>query len=150
MNIGFLIDGIGNSDLSYNILKLINTELINSTEHSPIIFVRNLYPPVISPLCLMTNLASVNNFQGIAIATDLQAADTLNQSNSPCQKWLYLWDIEWLNEMVNYDVAVEILNNFNIICRSESHQIIIKNFCGKEAHIIDNLNWSELKECLNL
>ena len=150
MNIGFLMDGIGNSDLSFSVLQLINNELMDSNKYSPVLFVRNLYPPVINPLCLMTNLASVNNFQGVAIATDLQSADTLNQSNSPCEKWLYLWDIEWLNEMVNYDVATEILKSFNLICRSKSHQAIIKNFCGKDAHVINNFNWSELKECLNL
>lgn len=150
MNIGFLVDGVGNSDLSYYLLKLINEKLLGNNVYSPVIFYKVLQPPVVNPLCLMLNVSSVNDFKGIAIATDLQTADTISKSHSVASKWLYLWDLDWLTEVVNYDSAVELMQQFNIICRSPSHQSLIKNFCGKEATIVENFDWDQLKTCLNL
>jgi len=76
----------------------------------------------------------------------------LKTSNN-ADKYLYLWDIEWLDRVINHRVACDILRNdrLKIIARSESHAKIIENYCNvKPIGVVDDWNRNQLKELLEL
>lgn len=149
MNIAFVVDSLSNSDLSYSCIKMVNG-LVSDNTVSPIIFYQNLYPPIIRPMCLYMNINAVSAYSGIVIATDLHTADIVSKNNSRCDKWLYLWNIDWLTQVVNYEVAIELLKEFKIIVRDEAAQYIVKNYCGKDSIVLPDLEWSKLQECLKI
>jgi hypothetical protein len=65
---------------------------------------------------------------------------------------LYLWDIDWLTQPVNFSVACNILldKRLKIIARSDSHATVINNFCNKQPDgILDNWNMEGLIRILD-
>ena len=88
----------------------------------------------------------------MAIATDLISADMLLKSNTASDKYLYLWDIDWITNPVNFSVACDILldDRLKLIARSDSHATIINNFCNKQLDgILDNWDIDELMRILD-
>jgi hypothetical protein len=88
----------------------------------------------------------------VAIAASLTCAETLLRSHNRSDKYLYLWDIDWLITPVNFSVACNILRDdrLKLIARSESHAKVISNFCNKEVSgIVDNWNIGELQRIIN-
>ena len=148
-NIAFVVDSLSNSDLSYSCIKMVNG-LVNDNTISPIIFYQNLYPPAVKPMCLTMNINAVSAYTGTIVATDLYTADIINKNSSRTDKWLYLWNIDWLTQVINYENAIELLKNFNIIVRDHESKYVVKNYCGKDAIILPEFKWSELKECLKI
>lgn len=149
MNIAFVVDSLSNSDLSYSCIKMVN-KMVSDNTVSPIIFYQNLYPPAIKPMCLTMNINAVSAYTGIIIATDLHTADIIGKNNSRCEKWLYLWNIDWLTQVINYETAIDLLKNFKIIVRDYESQYAVKNYCGKGSTILPEFEWSKLQECLKI
>jgi hypothetical protein len=94
------------------------------------------------------NISGLSSFSGIAIATSLETADLLYRNNSNTKNYLYLWDLQWLYNSVNYEACVNILDSFEkIFVRSESHQKIVKNYINKNNIVIAK-NVGEIIKCL--
>ncbi len=97
------------------------------------------------PLMQITELYS---FDGIAIATNITTAQTLLSSPSPKEKYLYLWDLEWLRQpMKIYHNFAKIYRNkeLKIIVRSKDHAKLIEDcFNIKVKYIADNFKLEKI------
>jgi hypothetical protein len=147
MNIGFVINNIANSDLAFDLLNTLHTEGEKSNNNSYYIFYQNISPPVMSLPCLAMNITGLANFKGKAVALNLESAEVLSKNNSQTKNYLYLWDLPWLNSVVNYEMCVDLLNNFTVIVRSESHKQNLYNYTGRNDILIAE-SVTELLKCL--
>jgi len=71
----------------------------------------------------------------------------LLRSHNKSDKYLYVWDMEWLTRPVNFSVACNILRDerLKLIARSDAHATVINSFCNKQlSGILDNWNINEL------
>ncbi len=143
MNIGFVVNNLGNSELTYDLIKEIN----NNSDVSSNIFFQNHLPPIIIPECLSMNISGLSGFRGKAVAFDLQSAAIIDETNCKTENILYLYNLEWLHNIINYKLCLDLLNKFKIYARSQSHKAVIENFTGrKDVEVVQSIK--ELFECL--
>ena len=148
MNLTFLLNNIGNSDLTYHCLNLID-DLSSDNKVSTGIIYKNLLPQLAKPKCITMNISALSYINGNVITTDLETAEILMKNRSNTNNYLYLWNIDWLYDVINYDAALNILNSFKLIARSERHKEIIENYSGiQNIPVVHDFNWSELQKCL--
>jgi hypothetical protein len=83
MNVTFLLNNLGNSDLTYNCLNLISELSSDNTVSTGIIY-KNLLPQLSKPKCITMNISALSYINGNVIAMDLETADILmkNRSNT--------------------------------------------------------------------
>lgn len=144
MNIFFIVDNLSNSELSYDLIYNIN----ESKNESYSIFFQNHMPPIIQPECLTMNINGLSSATGIAVAFDLASAMIIKNTNCNSEKVLYLYNMEWLYNALDYILVREILDNFKIFVRSESHANIVKNFIGNnQVYIAESMK--EFFTCLS-
>ena len=149
--IAAILDGLGPSQKSFYMIKEFN-KAAAMKDISACAFYKKPSMPVIRPYFSCRNIAFLSGYHGAAIATTLDEANILLKSHNNSKKYLYLWDLEWLVNPVNFSAACDILldNRLNIIARSESHASVINNFCNKEIiGIVDNWNMDQLLDIIN-
>lgn len=145
INLSALVSDLGPSQKSFYLIKQFN-ELSRHPDISCTAFLLNITAPVTKPLFSCSSVSFFSDYQGACIATTLEEAKILLQSNNNCKKYLYLWDIEWIKIPYNYSDVCSILldDRLDIIARSESHSTMIKNYCNKSP--IDTLeDWDSSK-----
>lgn len=147
MNIGFVLNNIGNSEFNYELIKTINGLKDISNKISPCIFYQNIVPPVITPCCFLMNLSGLSNYYGKLVVSEIEAASIVNNNNPTTENWYYLWDVEWLNSVVNYESCLNLLSGFKLVARSESYKTILRNFTGREDIVVAG-TVEELFKCL--
>ena len=151
MNIAAVIDNLGPSQNSFYLIKEFNQCLSNKDICVSVFFERSAIP--VLPVMFSTkNISFLSGYHDIAIATSIKEASTLLKSENNSDKYLYLWDIEWLIQPQLYDAVCEILldNRLNIIARSQSHADLIYNFCNKNVSgVVDNWNMEQLTNVIN-
>lgn len=147
MNIGFVVNNLGNSEQTYDLLKLISSMGDSGNSVTPYIFFQNMLPPIGEANCLAMNILGLTNFQGKLVAFGLDSAHVVAQNNSPTENWLFLWDLPWLYTPMVYPACFDLLNKFNIIVRSASHKLIVENYIpDKTVHLVENME--DLIKCL--
>lgn len=149
--IAAVVGDLGPSQSNFYMIKEFN-KACSLKELSLSTFYARPAATIIRPYFSCRNISFLSGYHGVAIATTLTTADTLLKSCNNSQKYLYLWDLEWLNNMVNFEAACKIMldNRLSIIARSESHAQVIDNFCNKSVcGIVDNWNISQLMETLH-
>ena len=142
MSIAYVVNNLGNSELNYDLLNEINLR----PDMSQFIFFQNHMVPIIIPECLTMSVYGLSGFKGKAVAFDLQSASVISQTNCKTENFLYLYNLEWLYSAINYPLAIDLLNNFNIFARSESHKRVIENYCDAKVQVVDSVKG--LIECL--
>jgi len=147
MNIGFVVNHLGNSEQTYEIINLINRISASNNRLTPYIFFQNIINQFLQPPCLSMNITGISNFKGKAVAFGLDSAQIIKNNNSSTSNWLVLWDIPWLYNVINYPMSIELMKDFKIIVRSEDHRDIVKNFTGRDDIIVAK-NADELLKCL--
>jgi hypothetical protein len=148
MNVTFLLNNLGNSDLTYNCLNLVSELSSDNTVSTGIIY-KNLLPQLSKPKCITMNISALSYINGNVIAMDLETADILMKNRSNTTNYLYLWNIDWLYDVINYDTALNILHSFKLIARSERHKEIITNFSGiQDIRVVNDFDKKELMSCL--
>tara|TARA_A100001201_G_scaffold143423_1_gene145002 strand:+ start:1114 stop:1380 length:267 start_codon:yes stop_codon:yes gene_type:complete len=83
------------------------------------------------------------------ISTTIEDADKTLKASSASSKFLYLWDLEWLDAPMYYETAMRILRDdrLKIIARSKSHAEVIESYCNKSVTgIVDNWDINKLLE----
>ena len=146
LNISALVDTLGPSQKSFYLIKEFN-KAKEYTDISTSVFYERPSAPVTTALFSCRNISFFSDYQGIAISTTLEQANTLLKTSNSAIKCLYLWDIDWLQAPVNYGPACDILRDrrLNILARSESHSIIIENFCNKTPiGIVEDWNFEQM------
>lgn len=140
LNLQALVNDLSPSQKSFYLIKEFN-RCIETTDISAGVFhIRGSIPPI-ETLFGCKSVGFLNSYHGTLITTTLQEAEiALNTSNNS-NKFLYLWDIEWLQRPMRYTTAINILkdNRLKLIARSTCHAKIISNFCNKPVcGIVDN------------
>tara|TARA_R110000824_G_scaffold32871_2_gene105934 strand:- start:2845 stop:3315 length:471 start_codon:yes stop_codon:yes gene_type:complete len=142
-----VVDDLGPSQKCFYLIKEFNKAAM-SKDVSISTFYNRPATPVTRPHFSCRSVAFLSGYHGAAIATSLTCAETLLRSHNRSDKYLYLWDIDWLVTPVNFSVACDILRDdrLKLIARSESHARVIGDFCNKEVSgIVDNWNIDELQ-----
>jgi len=150
MKISALINNLGPSQKSFYLIKEFN-ELCKNPITSCTAFFLNTTIPVTKPLFSCSSVSFFSGYSGVCIATTLEEANILLKSNNSSKKYLYLWDLEWIKNPLNYSEVCDTLldERIRIISRSESHSIMIKNYCNKAAiGTLENWNSSKLLQIL--
>lgn len=150
INISALINDLSASQNSFYMIKEFN-KCIDNTDLSVGVFCNRHCVPVIQPLfaCRLANF--LVSYNGIVIATTLEEAEIILKLPNKSSRYLYLWDLDWLENPVFFSSAMNILRDdkLQILARSESHAKVIDNFANREVKgIIDNWNIDQvLKLC---
>ena len=145
-SIAAVLTDLGPSQKAFYFIKNFN-ELARNAGFSCSAFVCNIGVPVTKPLFSCSSVAFFSDYLGIGISTTLEEAQILLKSNNNSDKYLYLWDMEWLKRSINYSQACSILldKRLKIIARSKSHAQIIENFCNKKPiGIVEDWNKEQL------
>lgn len=146
MKIAAIINDLGPSQKAFYLIKEFN-RLCANAKMSCTAFVNTCSAYVTKPLFSCMSIAFFSDFNGVAIATTVEEANSLLQSSNNSDKYLYLWDLTWTEHPVNHDAFCNILRDprLKIIARSESHAKTIENFCNKKVvGIVDDWNAEQL------
>lgn len=149
-NIAAILDDLSLSQNSYNMIKSFNS--LSNNENNVCCFYHNVSAPPVEPLFSVMNIYYLNHFKGDVIATNLQTLQTLLNLNTKVNKYLYLWDLEWLRNPYDFMQIVDLLRTpeLKIIARSESHATLIENYTNKKVkRILDDWNPHQLLEIIN-
>lgn len=146
INIAAIIDNLGPSQKSFYLIKEFNKSLQSSDICASVFFNRSAIP-VVPVMFSCKNISFLAGYHDIAISTTLQEADILLKSDNGADKYLYLWDMEWLIQPQQYAYVCNILldKRLKIITRSKEHSNVVYNFCNKRpVGIVDNWNLDSL------
>ena len=146
INIAAVIDNLGPSQKSFYLIKEFN-KVLSQKDICVSAFFKRTSVPVIPVMFSCKSISFLSGYHHIAIATTIDEAMILLKSNNNADKFLYLWNLEWLTYPSKYSVITNILRDsrLKIIARSESHHDMIYNFCNKKTiGIVDNWNINQL------
>jgi hypothetical protein len=146
MNIAAVIEHLGPSQKSFYLIKEFN-KAINRKDMCVSVFFQKSTVPVVPLMFSSKSVSFLSGFHHNAVCTTISEADMLLKSSNNANKYLYLWDLEWLYLPQNYNSICNVLldDRLSIIARSESHAQLIENFCNKRTiGILDNWNLNEL------
>jgi len=150
MKISTVINNLGPSQKSFYMIKEFN-KLSKNSKYSCCAFTEISGVYVTRPLFSCLSIAFFSEYSGVAIATTIQEAKTLLETSNKTNKYLYLWDMDWTQTVVNHDYACSILRDpsIKIIARSASHAKVIENFCNRTpVGIVDDWNHKQLLEII--
>lgn len=144
MNISFIVNNLGNSELAFDLISCVNS----NSQNSNVILYQNLIPPVVEPHCLTTNIASLPSISGTAVVFDLECAHVLEQAKTQTRNILYLYELEWLYKPVDYLFARALMSNFEVCTVNHKYAEIITNYLDKKVNVYSSLE--KLYECLTI
>ena len=132
-NISAVVKDLSISQKSFYLIKEFNKCLDNTDLSMSVFFERPAIPPIPTKFSCK-GVAFMNGYNGVLISTTLQDADKSLKMTGGSSKYLYLWDLEWLDQPLYFGAAMRILRDprLNIIARSQSHADNIENFCNKK------------------
>ena len=151
LNLAAFVDDLGPSQKCFYLIKEFNKGA-TSKDMSISAFYSRPVTPITRPHFSCRNVAFLSGYHGVTIATSLTCAETLLRSHNRSDKYLYLWDIDWLITPVNFSAACDILRDdrLKLIARSESHARVISDFCNRGVlGVVDNWNIDELRKIIN-
>ena len=127
-----LLDHVGFSEQSYEIIKEVNLTVEDSTEEISIV-VNDVSTKIMEVNTAVNNIAEIGCFQdGALIATNVLNSSQILSACTSARKILYLWDLDWVFMPFNYDWLYDTLNDdrLEIIVRSEQHAKALKTLRG--------------------
>ena len=144
--IAALVDSLTPSQNCFYLVKAFN-KAIENTDLSVGVFYNRQSVPIVKPLfgCSMVNF--MISYDGVIISTDLKNAEASLKIANKADRYLYLWDLSWLEHPTYFSRAMEVLRNkkIKVIARSESHAQVIENYANiKVCGIVDNWNLEQL------
>lgn len=93
-----IVSHIGHNQLASYLLYHANQFYkTNSTQEDIILFFQNIAKPEVVPVFPLMNISEIYNYTGTGIATSLETASKLLNAPGPSDRYLYLWDLEWLH-----------------------------------------------------
>ena len=149
-NVAALINDLSMSQKSFYLIKEFN-KMIDDTSVSVGVFCNRQAIPPIQPLFGCKLASFLVSYNGILISTTLAEAESSLKLPNKSDRYLYLWDLEWLERSVDFDKAVEILRDekLKVIARSKAHAQIIESFANiKVCGIVSDWNMSQLQKII--
>ena len=92
--IGVLLEDFSASQLTFYAIKNMNNHLDNS-DFDFVGFFENSTPSMIPPKFSTMSVSEIWGFGGVAIATSVTTALSLQKTCLPIKKYFYVWDLEW-------------------------------------------------------
>jgi len=145
MQFGVITYSLDPSQQGIMIAKALNDHIATHTNLCPIVFYRDYYQSLITPLFPMMQEVEAWQFTGPVIATSLESAKRLLKYPSPSKKFLYVLNLEWTYEQnANYDELSSIYANINLIARSQDHFNLLKNTWATPVGIAEDFNCQQI------
>jgi hypothetical protein len=144
--IAALINDLSMSQKAFYLVKTFNN-LLEDTDVSASVFCNRHSLPVIQPLFAVRLANFLVSYNGVLISTTLEEAESSLRLANKSSRYLYLWDLDWLENPVYFSVAMNILRNpkLKVIARSESHKALIEDFANIKVYdVIDNWNQEKI------
>ena len=148
INISAIVPDLSMSQNSFYLIKEFNKCLSNTDLSMGVFHLRAAIPPI-QPLFSCKNVAFLNTYHGAIISTRIEEANIILKSTCKHDRYLYLWDLDWLENAVYFSTAMQTMRDekLKIIARSKSHAEVIRNFCNRDVcGIVDNWNMDQLLE----
>jgi hypothetical protein len=146
INVAALVNDLAISQKTFYLISQFN-QCIDNTDLSVGVFNIRASRPPIKPLFGCKNVAFLNAYNGVVISTTMEEAEISLKASNNSKKFLYLWDLDWLENPVYFSVAMRILRDdrLKIIARSSSHAEMIEEFTNRPVEgIVDNWDMDQL------
>ena len=138
MKVGIILPHLGNTQLAYQTICHVNYLIGQQSKNTFALFYEDLVQPTITPLCSTFPISNIWDFNdGHLISTTINNTITMGNSTSTSRKFFYVWDLEWMRDNNrNFLYNIRAFNNPNIelITRSTSHALAVRNFSKKAMH----------------
>lgn len=151
-NISAIIKDLSISQKSFYLIKEFNKCLKNTDLSTAVFCERPSIPPIETNFALKS-LAFLAGYNGIIISTTIEDADKTLKFSNASSKYLYLWNMEWLEQPLYFKHAMKILRDsrLKIIARSKSHAEVIESFCNKKPiGVVSDWDKEQLLEVLGV
>jgi len=149
-NISAFVQDLAVSQKSFYLIKEFN-RCLNDTDVSTSVFIERPAIPPITPCFSCKSVAFLSGYSGTIIATTIDGTDKILKASNASSKYLYLWDMEWLETPMFFEPAMRILRDdrLKLIARSQSHAELIESFCNKKpVAVISDWNIQRIYELL--
>lgn len=136
--VGVILDHLSVSQLGVDFMLELN-KTAKEENKNVCIFAKNLSPPSVELRCGVFGLNLLHNIDnGLIIATDLDGAEILINSQTTAEKAFYVWDLEWLHNpnKRNFLKNVDVYRNIKLLTRSESYADAIENYANVRPEVI--------------
>lgn len=147
--IAALVDTFSVSQSSFALLNSFN-ELAKSMD--VYCFYNNLSSMMTEAHFTVMGTYHMNSFKGNIFCTTIQNAKILLNLTSRSNKFLYLWDLEWIRSPYDFDETLKVLRSpeLNLIARSIDHAQLIENYSNRKVdYILDDWNANQIREIIN-
>ena len=150
--IGFLVEEVSSSQLSFNLIKNINNYLEDNNDDF-VVFFENSTSSVLSPRFSLMSVNEIWSFEGSLIATSVSTAISMRKCFAPKNKLFYVWDLEWTRESGrDFEFIIQAFTDENtkLIARSKEHAKAIENYCNRKVkHIVNDFNIEKIVRITN-
>lgn len=128
--LGIILDHLGPAQLPFCFINAANDFLEKNSQGIDVVaFVQNLTPLSAQPNFARMNTAEAFDYNGHLIATNLKQAWSAIKFPGTRQKYLYVWDLEWVRgQNKNFPFLSDVYQNpaIELIARSKPHKDIIE------------------------
>lgn len=114
IQIGFVLQDLGPNQLAYTCISSINKYLDNNYGIDPVLFFQEQSMPCLQPKCARYNVYDTSYYYGNLITTTIDT--TVNTRNARvCQKFYYIYELEYLKNKENKVKFDTIMNDNTIV-----------------------------------
>lgn len=144
-----MVNKLGVSQLGYCLIEGVNKAVGNGLDI--IVFYEDwdMFPA--TPRFGLLMEREIWGLDGVAIATDLKTASRLLKCIGPTKKYLYVWNLEWVQQQnVNFEAVSTVYMdpNLELIAKSEYHAKLLEKVWRKPAFVMEDFEPTILREIL--
>lgn len=152
MKIGFCLEDLGPSQLSYEFITNSNQILEKGITFDIIGFYEGVARPCIPINFATMQIAEAWGFDGILIATSLSTAQKVLKCPSASKKIFLVWDLEWLRtKNLNFRDLREVYANpkLTLVARGADHAKVIEDLWHKKCEVVNGFDLEKVIEVAN-
>jgi len=147
MRLGIMVNNLIFSDKSYQICTQINKN--KGLFEDICIFSEDVSSRIIDPRCAIYEMCYAWDFKGVLISTCIDTTSILKNVFGPSDKYWYLFNLEWMGKVFNYDILSDLILDTEIkkISSQPNYDKVIQNLCNIQSDIlIEDFNLEEIYE----
>lgn len=136
--IGFAVDNLGFSELSYYLIRAIN-ECLEEDCPDITVFYSTLTRPILPLNTASMQMTELYGFAGVGVATNFHTAQKLLKCPAPQKKIFYIYDLEWIRNKVDFSILCEVYRNpsLELVTRSEDYANVVSKLFHREVAVKD-------------
>lgn len=143
LKLSFILSDLGHKQSVFYVANEMNKAVLEHKGITPILFYESLAPPVMRFLFPTMNISEVFCYDGIVVATTLSTANRLLNVPGPKRKLFYVWDLEWMGNVMNVELVSSLYNapQIDLVARSEDHAKVLERvFNRKPVGVVNDYN----------